>query len=216
MSLPDFTIVLPTVGAVDAAWEASGLATISAEAIRDGDSYDLIPAARAFLDALYSDGHGTRFDFVEGAFPSTTCGTTAACFGHDYILFREALFHADRDSFDRIFAAFVPKPMRNNLIDRYDCHKLQKLGIWVLYEPETSAALAKLTRVYSMSTLLALLADQGPELPEKIAQRLGELTDFENIHCQDLLTRYQELTAGWAAALRCASTQQRLLIAYVE
>ena len=140
MSLPDFTIILPAVGAADAAWEASGLAAIPAEAIRDAESDALIPAAQAFLDALDSDGRSSRIDFIEEMFPATTCGTTAACFGHDYVLFRQGLFHADRDSFDRIFAAYVPRLMGNNLINRYDGHKLHKLGIWVLYEPETSAA----------------------------------------------------------------------------
>jgi hypothetical protein len=216
MSLPDFTIILPEAKVVEAAWQTSGLPNISADAIRDSRTRDLIPQARTFLDTLYDAGRGTPFDYIDGVFRSTTNGTTASCFAHDYLLFREALFHSDRDSFDRIFAPFMPARMRGELIDGYDPQKMRKLGIWVLYAPERSAALAQLTRIFSMSTLMALLADQGRELSEEIAHRLSELTDLENIHWQDILARYQELTVGWAAALRCASSQRRLLIAYTE
>jgi len=216
MSLPDISLILAPPKAVEAAWQSSGLAEIPADALRDSSSYELVPQAITFLDTLYHAGGGTAFDGLPGILEPAIDGTTAACFGHDYVLFREALLRSDRDAFDRLFGPFVPAAGGADLIDWYDPEKLRKMGICFLYAPERSGALAELTRVYSMSTLLALLADQGGELPAKIARRLGELTDLESIHWRDVLARYEHLTVLWRSALLCASGNGRLLIGYVE
>lgn len=216
MSLSDISLILAPPRAVEAAWQSSGLAEIPANALRDSSSYDLVPQAKTFLDTLYHAGGGPAFEGLSGILGPAIDGTTAACFGHDYILFREALLRSDRGAFDRLFGPFVPGGEGADLIDCYDPEKLRKMGICFLYVPERSAALAELTRVYSMSTLLALLADQGGELPAKTAHRLGELTDLENIHWRDVLTRYEQLTVLWRSALLCASANGRLLIGYVE
>lgn len=216
MSLPDFQILFPTEPQFVEALRLSELASTNGKHLQD-ERRLLIPRARHFVESICSLGEDTEFSAVSRWLRNGTNGKTINCFGSDYTDLRDVLMATDRQVFDELYAPFFPEGAFNlSSLDYGGLDALFWLGFRAVISPDRCTKLCRLRRVYSVTTLVGLLADAHEDWPVVVKNRIERLADLDDEACNTLLARYQAVDALWGAACEFASRKKRVLVAYVE